>query len=256
MTIQKNELKTGVIVESTDKIKITLNDIDKHIGEILLDRNFKHIVASIVRKKLSGSLVTSDEMDIADDALSHVIEFTLKSLQNQTASPLSPKNPSETKVTKSVIERYLIKGVTNYCNTRLRRWSTDQLTPAEKKENEQASVDAEGIAERDGKKLNKGKIGARAREYISSECASDSDFWDQRVFSSLNEEDLDLYKAAEIINSKQLSEEQIELVLERIAGKKFSDMAREKGGTEDQYRKAFNRALSKIGIDKKLLLNS
>lgn len=244
-------VKKSELPEANKRI---LDAVSKCLGELSTDKNFREILVYEVKRKLSRILVTSDERDIANDAFSHVVEYALTAIQNQTTKLLSPERLGERIPTRSDMEGYLIMGVRNYCSTRLRRWSIDQATETKNKNNEDSETNQNKTTEEKNGKNKKVKVAARARVYISSDCASDSDFWDQHISSSLNEENLDLSKAAEIIKSKGLSEEQIDLVLERISGKKFSDMAKEKGGSEDQYRKAFNRVIDKIGIDKKMVL--
>jgi len=249
------ELAAEKLGELTEEEKEFLSLVSNLMGKLLIDKQFKEIVKYEVRKKLGGILVTSDSNDIANDAISHVVESTRISIILKTTTSLSKEKLGDRTLTLTDIQTYLINGIRNYCNTRLQRWSTDQKpAPKNKKSNDQEAAESEGN-ESNVEKKPKGKIAVRAREYISSDCASDSDFWDQHISTSLNEEDLDLVKAAEILRSKGVSEDQIDLVLERIAGKSFSDMAKENGGSEDKYRKAFERAIKKIGIEKDFLIN-
>jgi hypothetical protein len=246
--LSRHELAQEKLKTLDDEQKILLSAISTHISTLLADKDFFEFARNRVRRKMSGALVTSEFKEIADDAISHVTESLRITVILKTTEVFSKEKLNGKLPTISEVRKYLINGIEGYCNTRLRRWSVDQK-PAKKKNNEDNSYANDAQS-----KEVKGKIAARARTHISSNSASDSDFWDQHISTSLNDEAPDLSKAAQIIMSKGLSEEQIELVLERISGKKFSDMAREKGGTEDQYRKAFNRALEKIGIDKRLVL--
>lgn len=247
--LARYELAEKKLKTLSDQQKLLLSTVESQMSKLLRDKKFINLAKNVVRRKLRGALVTSDSNDIANDAISHVVESTRISIILQTTTALSKEKLGRLPEIREV-KKYLINGIIGYCNTRLRRWSVDQK-PVKKKETEEINEITQN-KENESKEV-KGKIGVRARAYISSDCASNSDFWDQHISTSLNDEEPDLSKAAHIIMSKGLSEDQIELVLERISGKKFSDMAREKGGTEDQYRKAFNRALEKIGIDKDMI---
>lgn len=252
---KRYKLAADKLKDLTEDEKKFLSSISNLMGKLFIDRKFIELVRYVVKRKLGGILVTSDSDDIANDAISHVVESTRISIILKTSKSFSKEKLGDRIPSIPEIQRYLIAGIKNYCNTRLQRWSTDQKIVRKTKSKEGEEITHSKENESNAEHNPKRKVAIRAREYISSDCASDSDFWDQHISSSLNEEDLDLVKALEILNSKGLSAEQFDLILDCMSGITFSTMAKEKGGSQDQYRKAFNRAIEKIGIDKKMILS-
>ena len=124
------------------------------------------------------------------------------------------------------VARYLMIGVVNYCNTRLKRWSFNN---------------------------KQGETGARARYIIDSELADDSDYWDQHLSQSESLTSLDEERVDSLLSAKGLSGEDIILIKRKLAGWSFVDLAAQHGGTADKYRRRIQRALDKAGIDPDLL---
>ncbi|MGF2734486.1 hypothetical protein [Marinobacter sp. DUT-1] len=211
----------------------TKNLSTEEIGRIATHEDVKSRALSVVKKKLGrflGKTEGSEVHQVAEDALNEVTLRLLNAIDGGTTSLTVKDAADEIGDQKGVmahpVARYLMIGVVNYCNTRLKRWSL---------KNEQ------------------GGTGARARYVIDSELADDSDYWDQHLSHTESLASLDEERVDSLLSAKGLSGEDIVLIKRKLEGWSFVDLAAQHGGTADKYRRRIRRALDKAGIDPSLL---
>ncbi|WP_226611463.1 hypothetical protein [Marinobacter nauticus] len=201
----------------------------EEIGRVAMHDDVKRRALSVVKKKLGHILGTGESSEvhqIAEDALNEVTMGLLNATHAGTTTLKSEEAVEERGILAHPVARYLMMGITNYCDTRLRRWSVNN---------------------------EKGEVGRRARHIIESERADDSDYWDQHLSHTENLASLDNDRVDALLAAKGLSGEEIDLIKRNLAGWSFVDLAAEHGGTSDKYRRRIKRALDKAGIDSSLL---
>lgn len=201
----------------------------EEIGRVAMHEDVKRRALSVVKKKLGHILGTgegSEVHQVAEDALNEVTMGLLHATHAGTSSLKAEENDEKSGVLAHPVARYLVTGVANYCDIRLRRWSLNN---------------------------EKGEVGARARYIIDSELADDSDYWDQHLSHSGSLASLDDDRVDSLLAAKGLSGEDIALIKRNLAGWSFVDLAAEYGGTADKYRRRIQRALDKADIDPELL---
>ena len=201
----------------------------EEIGRIAMHNDVKRRALSVVKKKLGHILGTgegSEVHQIAEDALNEVTMGLLNATHAGTTSLKAEEAGEETGVLAHPVARYLMMGIANYCDTRLRRWSV---------------------------KNEKGEVGRRARHIIDSELADDSDYWDQHLSHADSLDSLDAERIDALLVARGLSGEDIDLIKRNLSGWSFVDLAAELGGTADKYRRRIQRALDKADIDPDLL---
>ena len=101
----------------------------------------------------------------------------------------------------------------------------------------------------------KGIYGYAARAVQSSAAEQSQESWleqhqnDQILFDN----DIDLVGTSsdpiEYLTNNGVAPQTVEIILEKLSGTSYADIARQRGGTEDKYRKAVKRALNSLGID-------
>jgi hypothetical protein len=213
----------------TVALDLSADRITDEIAFIATSDEVKKAAFFTVGRKLGhifGTRPESEVRQIAEDALNSVITGLLTAHAKKTTSLSMETQSEEAKTLSTPIARYLIGGVSNYCHTRLRRWSN---------ENEN------------------GKTGTRARYYIDANRADDADFWDQHLSHEGGLDSLDQDRVNAILSSRGISEEDITLIKRNLAGWSFVDLAEDFGGTADKYRRRISRALESAGIDVNLL---
>lgn len=205
------------------------NESRDEVARVAMRSEVKNKALSITKKKFGhifGIGPASEVHQIAEDALNKVTLDLLKNCSDSAKSPDLEKQLKGPAIFNHPIARYLIKGVSNYCNTRLSRWSGEN---------------------------GKGQMGSRARHYINSDQADDADFWDQHLRHDGGLDSVDQERIDEMLSQRGMSEEDIALIKRNLAGWSFVDLAEEFGGTADKYRRRIHRALEAAGIDPKLL---
>lgn len=212
-------------------LSLSEDGIAKRIADIATSKEMKERARQVVDKKMGhffGNGPGSEIHQITEDALNSVVTGLLDAHARKTTSLTLETDSEEAKAPSSPIARYLIGGVNNYCNTRLKRWST-------KKNDED------------------GETGTRARYYIDSDRSDDSDFWDQHLSHEDNQNSVDQERVEAMLFDRGVSSEDIVLIRRKLEGWSFVDLAGEFGGTPDKYRRRISRALEGAGIDMKLL---
>lgn len=211
----------------------TSNVSTEEIGRVATHEDVKSRALSIVKKKLGHFLGKADGSEVhqvAEDALNEVTLRLLNAIDGGTTSLTVEEAADEigdqTGALAHPIARYLLIGVANYCNTRLKRWSLNN---------------------------DQGETGARARYIIDAEFADDSDYWDQHLSHTESLASLDEERVDSLLSANGLSGEDIVLIKRKLEGWSFVDLAAQHGGTADKYRRRIRRALDKAGIDPSLL---
>lgn len=190
----------------------------------------------VVKKKLGhlfGRGEGSEVKQISEDALNTVTTALLNAryqsypvLEKEESRPRKKDNRSKEAVLGHPVAKYVLTGVSHYCNTRLRRWSGSN---------------------------EKGEAGSRARHQINSDLADDADFWDQHLSDTGSFDAVDGDRVDNILLERGVSSEDIDLIKCNLAGWSFVDLADQFGGTADKYRRRIHRALEAADIDIKLL---
>jgi len=218
------------VENSTVDLDLSGDGTAEKIARIATSEEVKEKALSIVKRKLGhllGRGRTSEVHEIAEDALNSVATSLLQAHARKTSSlRIEAELEDETNKISNPIARYLIAGVSNYCSTRLRRWST---------ENED------------------GETGTRARYYITSEESDDPEFWDHLLNHADNLDFADKDRINALLSDRGVSEQDIALIERNLAGWSFADIAKQNGGTADKYRRRIQRALESAGIDHQLL---
>ncbi|MBN0989363.1 hypothetical protein [Amphritea pacifica] len=180
----------------------------------------------IVNKKLGKVVYGYGELEaIAQDAVSEVTEKFFRiikrgnTLLKDPEPLLMPLDQNAT--TKHPLAYYLTKGVTRFCDSRLRRWSNENEAKA---------------------------FGARARVVIDNHKDSEDDFWDQHVSHSFDFAAVDAEKLDGLLQAKGLKDKDIHYMKLRLAGITFEEMSQSDGGSPDKYRKVISRAVEKAGL--------
>jgi hypothetical protein len=202
----------------------------EEIGRIAMHDEVKKRAISVVRNKLGRALgpgKASEVPEIAEDALSTVMEGLLNATYAGTTSLRADKSAEETAILAHPVARYLMAGVTHYCDERLKNWSVKHWSAKNKKF----------------------EAGPKARYLIDSELADDSDYWDQHLSHNDGLDSLDDERIDSLLLAKGVSAEDIDLIKRNLSGWSFVDLAAEHGGTADKYRRRIQRALDKAGID-------
>jgi len=206
------------------------------IADIAMDDYVRDQALSVVKKKLGhllGKGEGSEVREISEDALNTVTTALLNACyQNSAVSereqsrPQKKDNKPKEEVLGHPVAKYVLTGVSHYCNTRLRRWSGSN---------------------------EEGEAGSRARQQITSTLADDADFWDQHMRDAGSFDAVDGDRVDKILLEKGVSSEDIDLIKCNLAGWSFVDLADQFGGTADKYRRRVHRALEAADIDIKLL---
>ncbi|MET4028332.1 hypothetical protein ABIE59_003878 [Marinobacter sp. MBR-99] len=212
----------------------TSNVSTEEIGRIATHEDVKSRTLSVVKKKLGrflGKTEDSEVHQVAEDALNEVTLRLLNAIDGGTTSlrveeEAADEIGDQTGALAHPVARYLLIGVANYCNTRLKRWSLNN---------------------------DQGETGARARYIIDAELADDSDYWDQHLSHTESLASLDEERVDSLLSANGLSGEDIVLIKRKLEGWSFVDLAAQHGGTADKYRRRIQRALDKAGIDSDLL---
>lgn len=219
---------------------ILLSKVNQHLSDIAADEKYKAKVLAVVNKKLGPMLYTSGEdHEIAKDALATVIANVIESVSEGKALKLEELPVEE--LSLADVQGYVMSGVVNYCDTRARRWS---LEPTKK-------ITKDGVTQ----EIKASSPAARARVPIMSDTDDSEDtdgphdFWDQLKTTPFNDEERDSETINRILEARGLTAEQLSLVKEKLSGVTFTEMARARGGSEDKYRKIYNRAVQKAGIE-------
>lgn len=191
---------------------------------------------AVARKKLGhlfGEGGGSEVREISEDALNSVTTALLNAryqscpvLEKEEFRPRKKDDRPKSEVLRHPVSKYVLTGVSHYCNTRLRRWSGSN---------------------------EKGEVGSRARHQINSTLANDADFWDQHFSDTGGFDAVDGDRVDKILLEKGVSSEDIGLIKCNLAGWSFVDLADQFGGTADKYRRRIHRALEAAGIDSQLL---
>ncbi|RRJ82598.1 hypothetical protein D0544_12085 [Aestuariirhabdus litorea] len=195
----------------------------------------------LTKKYLGQMIYTSgEEVQIAEDALQTVLVKALIAIKKGTSSLLDSENPKDSDAFRSEVEKYIIKGVKNYLKTRAARWSVDKHS----KSTSTTDANAQPSSTKSGLK----SVAARARHPILSDSPHASEFWDSRLSTAFDSGDDDLESVQSYLEKVGLSSDEIDVILGKLAGKTFVEMAEDLGGSQDKYRKIYSRALKKAGI--------
>jgi len=199
---------------------------------------FGRTVMRVVERKLwSFPHYQAELSQTAHDILLEVIEKLLINLDEGTSKRFHPdnwnKNGKDEGPTMKYVERYLMLGVQNVCNTKLRRGSFDSDTNTKDKgENAVTAIRKEGV---------------RAREALPLD-EPEENFWDKHLSTPPHDEIGDFDRVVKILKDRGITDEQLSLMEARFDGTSFEEMARERGGTADKYRKSFSRAMGKAKL--------
>ncbi len=216
------------IVTVVTETKVSAEDI----ATIATDTEVRAKALSVVKKKLGhilGTGLDSEVNQIAEDALNTVTVGLLNTCAEKAAPLVLEGHQEGDNILSHPIARYLIGGVYNYCNTRLKRWS---------------GADEEG------------EVGTRARHHIKADDtgrADDAHFWDEHLSHEDSHDSIDHARVDALLSQRGVSEEDIALIKRNLAGWSFVELAEEFGGTADKYRRRIQRALDSAGIDFSLL---
>lgn len=207
--------------EQVEEVKVSAEEI----GLVATHADVKARALAIVKKKLGhllGRGPNSEVREISEDALNTVTMSLLNACSENTTTLRAEQSQTQKKDLTNPVVRYLMSGVSNYCDTRLKRWSVGD---------------------------ENGEVGTRARYTIPKGRADDSEFWDQHLTDAGNLDSLDEERVDRLLSAKGVSEADIDLIKRNLAGWSFVELARELGGTEDKYRRRIRRALDTAGID-------
>jgi len=166
---------------------------------------------------------------IVEDAIADVTERSLKwasAVDRDTARQIEVLSVFNT--SKCVVSRYLFLGVKRLAFYKRRRWMYDD---------------------------KKGKYGYAARELQNSADEQSQEAWieEKQASRMLFDNELDLVgtssDAIAYLKDRGFKPQTIEIILEKLSGTSYADIARQRGGSEDKYRKLVKRALNSIGLD-------
>lgn len=166
---------------------------------------------------------------IVEDAIGDVRVYSLKWATNVDKNDERQAEVLATyKTDKCIVSRYLYIGVKRIAFSKRRRWMHNE---------------------------EKGQYGYAARVIQGSDDARSQETWLEQKQASqiLFDNELDLVNTSTDpiahLTSKGIPPETIEIIIEKISGVSYAEIARERGGTEDKYRKLVKRALNSIGLD-------
>lgn len=179
------------------------------------------IVTSVMDKKLQFD---EEGKFMAEDQIHNIYKKLLLRIENgdKIFEPGTASIPIEENIMKHPISKYFITSLKHECFTRRSYRSMEN---------------------------SKGKKGARAR-YKPGELSQNIIDSRSDESSDINLSQIDTNRVKKLLVQKGLSERDIEIIWQRLEGKRFVEMAREYGGSPDKYRKRYSRALKKANIDR------
>ncbi|MEI8646999.1 hypothetical protein P4S73_02240 [Paraglaciecola sp. Hal342] len=94
---------------------------------------------------------------------------------------------------------------------------------------------------------------ARVVQSVAYDKCQESWLEQQQASQILFDNELDLVGTSSdpiaFLRDKGLKSQTIEIIFEKLSGTSYADIARQRGGSEDKYRKLVKRALNSIGLD-------
>jgi DNA-directed RNA polymerase specialized sigma24 family protein len=193
------------------------------VAEVALSKAMKTKSKSTVSYKLGGIFRGNELVEIEKDARSRCIVLLLGSIQRSSMERLSrifsTNDPHEER------RLYINRSVTNYCNSRLRRWSLE---------------------------TEKGKYGYAARFTLptvdsnQAESLTGEDIWDEFSSTKFSNDKIELDSIIQRMHDSGISEEDMGYVEARYRGVTWEELAAKPGDKPDKYRKRVRRIFDKL----------
>ncbi|ARP00904.1 hypothetical protein K08M3_40640 [Vibrio alginolyticus] len=205
-------------------------ELIQFVSDVAKNAKLKNTVMEITKDKLGPITRYSNELKlIAEDLLSTKLIRLLEQI-HEGKFTLDMSLPDEQK--RAIVFTFFKKAVTNECNRKLSNWSNDHRN---------------------------GKFGARARVVLSPDEHNDPDGLVKLILSENDEvvlnqnseslqvllDELNLSEEDKWILSQRGQATQETELSKRPKPPTYKELALQYGGTEDKYRKMFNRALVK-----------
>ncbi|EJG0702683.1 hypothetical protein [Vibrio parahaemolyticus] len=205
-------------------------ELIQFVSDVAKNAKLKNIVIEITKNKLGPITHYSNELElIAEDLLSTKLIRLLEQI-HEGKFTLDMSLPDEKK--RAIVFTFFKKAVTNECNRKLGNWSNDHRN---------------------------GKFGARVRVVLSPDEHNDPDGLVKLILSENDEvvlnqnseslqallDELNLSEEDKWILSQRGQATQETELSKRPKPPTYKELALLYGGTEDKYRKMFNRALVK-----------
>ena len=209
-------------VSSLDEMhRIRVAELSELVAKVAVSKGMKTISKSIVSRKLGAALKSeSEKSNVADDALSSCVTVLLAGIANRSYEKLNSMFISED--SSDEVQRYLSRGINNYCNKRLRRWSNDN---------------------------EDGKFGYAARytpSLADNEGGVSTEIWDTLTTTDVGDDPIEFALVMKWIYENGVGAEDIGYIKAFTEGVTWEEMAKTYGGTPDKYRKRVRRVLDRF----------
>jgi DNA-directed RNA polymerase specialized sigma24 family protein len=193
------------------------------VTKVAISDKMKEKSTSTVSYKLGGFFKGNELVEIEEDAFGRCIALLLGSIQRSSMERLSQLFSTDDP--DKEMRQYINRSVTNYCNSRLRRWSLE---------------------------TEEGKYGYAARFTVPSvdsnqaESLGDENIWDEFSSTKFSSDKIELDAIIQRMLDSGISEEDMGYVEARYRGVSWEDLAAKNGGTPDKYRKRVRRIYEKL----------
>jgi hypothetical protein len=193
------------------------------VARVATSKSMKLKSTKTVKHKLGGFFKGNELEEIEEDARGRCTALILGSIQRSSIERLrrifSSRDP------EAEVQKYIIRSVANYCNSRLRRWSL-------------------------GTEENKYGYAARYTlprvDSIEGESHRGDEIWDEFSSTKFSSDKIELDSIIQRMHDSGISEEDMGYVEARYRGVSWEDLAAKNGGTPDKYRKRVRRIYEKL----------
>jgi DNA-directed RNA polymerase specialized sigma24 family protein len=193
------------------------------VARVALSKKMKAKSTSTVSYKLGGFFRGTELVEIEEDARGRCVAFLLGSIQRRSMERLSQlfstDDPDEE------VRHYINRSVTNYCKSRLRRWS---LRTEENKY---------GYAAR---------FTLPSKDSVQAESLGGEDIWDEFSSTKFSSDKIELDSIIQRMLDLGVSEEDMGYVEARYRGVTWEELAAKPGEKPDKYRKRVRRIFDKL----------
>ena len=215
----------------SDENEIKPTSVTHALALLSINKSFisrcRTTVTSVLKPFIPPS--STEYKQIVEDAIAEVTERSLKwasAVDRDTARQIEVLGTFKT--SECVVSRYLFIGVKRLAFYKRRRWMHD---------------DEKGIY----------GYAARVVQVVADDNCQESWLEQQQASQILFDNELDLVGTSSdpiaFLRDKGLKSQTIEIIFEKLSGTSYADIARQRGGSEDKYRKLVKRALNSIGLD-------
>jgi DNA-directed RNA polymerase specialized sigma24 family protein len=202
-----------------------VEELNALVARVATSKAMKKKSTGTVAYKLGGFFRGSELVQIEEDARGRCTVLLLGSIQRSSIERLNKL--FSTSDPEKEVQYYINRSVTNYCNSRLRRWSLE---------------------------TEEGKYGYAARFTLPSSDSNQAeglrgeDIWDDLSATKFGSDKVELDSIIQRMRDSGISDEDMGYVEARYSGVSWEELAERHGGSPDKYRKRVRRIYDKLTV--------